>query len=310
MEELLAHLEPADPGLFYGRNDPNDPRFGEVALREPGDYPRADVVLIGCPQDEGVRRNRGRVGARRAPTEIRRALYRYAVSGAHLGLRLLDLGDVRIAPELEETHDRLHAVVRRLIRDGKKVVVLGGGNDISYPDGAALGAEIGRALVLNVDRHLDVRTDVPRNSGTPYRQLLEGKHIDPALFHEVGTNSFANSVAYWKWVEGTGASIHPLGDLREAGVGATVRRILAEADADGIFFGFDLDVVRGMEAPGVSDPGPMGLTAREVCEIADAAAADPRTRIVELTEVNPDYDHDGITAKLAANIVVRALARA
>ena len=53
----------------------------------------------------------------------------------------------------------------------------------------------------------------------------------------------------------------------------------------------------------------MGLTAREVCEIADVAASDPRTRIIEITEVNPDYDRDGITSKLAANIIVRALAR-
>jgi arginase family enzyme len=52
----------------------------------------------------------------------------------------------------------------------------------------------------------------------------------------------------------------------------------------------------------------MGLTAREVCEIADVAASDPRTRIIEITEVNPEYDQDGITSKLAANIIVRALA--
>lgn len=75
------------------------------------------------------------------------------------------------------------------------------------------------------------------------------------------------------------------------------------------FFGFDLDVVRAVEAPGMSDPSPMGLTAREVCEIADMAAADPRTRIIEVTDVNPDYDQDGITCKLAANIVMRAPAR-
>jgi arginase family enzyme len=28
-------------------------------------------------------------------------------------------------------------------------------------------------LALNVDAHFDVRADSPRNSGTPYRQLLE-----------------------------------------------------------------------------------------------------------------------------------------
>ena len=88
-----------------------------------------------------------------------------------------------------------------------------------------------------------------------------------------------------------------------------MREIIAASGAEGIFFGFDLDVVAAAEAPGVSDPSPMGLTAKEVCEIADAAARDPRTRVVEISEVNPVYDRDGITAKLAANIVMRALAR-
>jgi len=84
--------------------------------------------------------------------------------------------------------------------------------------------------------------------------------------------------------------------------------VLAAVDADAVFFGFDLDVVRAMEAPGVSNPGPMGLTAREVCEIGDVAAVEPRTRIVEISEVNPEYDRDGVTAKLAANVIMRALA--
>lgn len=309
MPDLELPLVPVDRALLYSRRDPNDLRLGDIVLRDPEGYARADVVLVGCPQDQGVRRNRGRVGARRAPAEIRRALYRYAVSEAHEGLRLFDAGDVRVARRLEATHDRLAEVVERFLTDGKKVVVLGGGNDISYPDVCALSAVTTRPLVLNIDRHLDVRADTPRNSGTPYRQLLDERRVRPELFHEVGINSFNNSSTYMRWVEEIGAHIHLLGDIRRAGVGATVRAIAAEASADAIFFGVDLDVVHAAEAPGVSDPSPMGLTAMEVCEIADVAAADPRTRVIEITEVNPAHDVGGITARLAANIVVRALAR-
>ena len=129
------------------------------------------------------------------------------------------------------------------------------------------------------------------------------------MFHEFGTNSFANSPRYLEYVQNIGANIHYLGDLREVGVGKTLQSVIGSTDADGIFFGFDLDVVRSMEAPGVSDPGPMGMSAREVCEIADVAASDPRTRIIEITEVCPELDRDRITSKLAANIIVRALAR-
>lgn len=307
--DLFEELTAVDEALLYTRRDPNDVRLGDVVLRDTAGYDRAEFVLVGCPQDTGVRRNRGRVGARGAPTEIRRALYRYAVSEAHEGLRLLDAGDVRIARRLEATHDRLAAVVQRLLADGKKVVVLGGGNDISYPDVCALATVSSDPLVINIDRHLDVRVDTPRNSGTPYRQLLDEGRVRPEFFHEVGINSFNNSRTYMRWVEEIGAHVHLLGDVRRNGAGATVRAITENAPADAIFFGFDLDVVHAAEAPGVSDPSPMGLTALEVCEIADVAAADPRTRVIEITEVNPTHDVGGITARLAANIVVRALAR-
>ena len=186
----MDHLIPADDEVFYTRNDPNDIRFGDIVLRDIDQYSTAQVVILGCPQDEGISRNRGRPGARFAPTEIRRDLYRYPVTQLHKHLILMDLGD-----------------------------------------------------------------------------------------------------------------------LRAAGVGMSLQSIIDTADPDGIFFGFDLDAVRSIEAPGVSDPGPMGFTAREVCEIADVAASDPRTRIIEITEVCPEFDRDRLTSKLAANIIVRALAK-
>lgn len=308
MPDPLALLQPADPGLFYRRDDPNDPRMGERVLRGAQALDRAQVALVGCPQDEGVRRNKGRAGAAQGPAEIRRAFYRYPVSAAHERLRLVDLGDVPAGPALEATHDALRAVVRHCLGRVARVVVLGGGNDISYPDCSALALEQPDLLAFNIDRHLDVRADALRNSGTPYRQLLEEGYLKPGRFHEVGINSFANSQAYLQYAESRGVGVHQLAELRERGVGAAVQALVAASPARALFFGFDLDVVHAAEAPGVSDPSPMGLTAQEVCEIADVAARDPRTRIIEISELNPAFDRDSITARLAANILMRALA--
>ena len=60
------HLAPADDRLFYSRRDPNDPRLGDVVRRDRDACAWAETVLVGCPQDEGIRRNLGRPGAARA----------------------------------------------------------------------------------------------------------------------------------------------------------------------------------------------------------------------------------------------------
>jgi len=309
MNQFLQHIEPTNKEIFFSRNDPNDIRLGDIVLSNYSEYEKANEIIIGCPQDEGVRRNKGRTGACFAPSEIRRALYRYPVTDSHTHIKLFDLGDIKIENSLEEIHDVLFNVVRQIIKDGKKVIILGGGNDISYPDCSALCSVTNRVLVFNIDRHLDIRSDDQRNSGTPYRQLLEECIILPDLFHEVGINSFANSPRYINYAKELGVHIHYLDKLRENGVGATIQSITKSTNADAIFFGFDLDVVRAVEAPGVSDPSPMGLTARQVCEIADVAAKDSRTRIIEITEVNPTYDVNVVTSRLAANIIIRALAK-
>lgn len=293
--------------LFYSRQDPNDPRLGEQVWRSFADYGLAQVVLMGCPQDEGVRRNGGRPGAALAPTEIRRALYRMTVNGIE-NLRVLDLGDLAPQATLEQTHALQQQWVQRLLEDGKRVVVLGGGNDISYPDVSALALVAPKLLAFNIDAHFDVRADQPCNSGTPYRQLLEEGYLKPELFFEMAYQPFANSPVYARYLRDKGVSSVSLSGLREQGVAATFKRVLRKKNFDVIFWGFDLDAVRASDAPGVSAPNPAGLTGEELCELATLAGADERTRVVEFSEVNPAFDVDQRTSRLTAAAIWHYLA--
>src|SRR5688572_13605893 len=77
----LAGTQPIDTSLYFTRNDPADPRLGDRVGRGAGAYETATVAILGCPQDEGVRRNGGRPGAAAGPAEIRRALYKMTVNG-------------------------------------------------------------------------------------------------------------------------------------------------------------------------------------------------------------------------------------
>ena len=296
------YMRRADPALFYTRGDVYDQRLGERALRTVGHYGEAHVVLLGVPQDEGVRRNGGRPGATQAPTEIRRALYRLTANGFE-NLRLLDLGDLALQSKLEQTHALLQQWVQKLIEDGKRVIVLGGGNDISYPDCSGLSLAAPALLAFNIDAHFDVRADTPCNSGTPYRQLLEEGFVKPELFYEIGFQPALNSTVYAEYLRGKGVNMCSLTGLREIGVGATFKKILKRRNFDTVFWGFDLDVVRSSDAPGVSAAHPLGLTGEELCEIAGIAGGEPRTRVVEFSEVSPPNDTDGRTSQLAAHAI-------
>src|SRR5690348_1472209 len=177
-----TRLEPVAPPDDLPRR-PDDPRLGEVVefwRGDPAALRPGRPVLIGFPQDEGVRRNGGRVGAAEAPREIRRWLYRLVpwdceTESDLAALGLLDLGNVRIDGDLEQTQAALGEVVGAVLRGGAVPVVLGGGHETAYGHDlgyVAAGIPVG---VVNIDAHLDVRPliDGKGHSGSPFRQMME-----------------------------------------------------------------------------------------------------------------------------------------
>jgi formiminoglutamase len=292
--------------LFFSRNDKHDPRMGEIVGREDKDYEAADVVILGCPQDEGVRRNKGREGAALAPSAIREQFYK--LTTFNIKRKIYDLGDVRLGSTLEETHETHAAVVTQILEDGKRVIVLGGGNDISYPDGCAMAEVFGPEwwIGINIDSHLDVRIAEERNSGTPYRQLLEEGRMLPKYFYEVAFQTHLCSPVYYEYIRSLGVnriSLELLRSRTEADVElkeSIKQKFIGHSSSLNTFFGFDLDAVRSSHAPGTSAPSPLGLSASEFIQLVKYAASLANTKIIEFSEVNPKFDADNRTAKLVA----------
>lgn len=295
--DVFTHTERPDSTLFFHRDEPGDPRLGEIVRSAPEEYAAAKVVLLGCPQDEGVRRNGGRAGADAAPDAIRTWLYRLV---APAGISLFDLGNTHIHDSLEQTHAVHQRLVRQIVADGKTLISLGGGNDLSYPDCAGLAQAVDNVLAFNIDAHLDVRENPVRNSGTPYRMLLEEGRIAPNHFYEMAYQTFAVAESHLRYLRDKGATATSLGQLRETGIRQTFQDILAQREGAAIFWGIDMDAVQSSDAPGVSAPNPLGMTGNELCAIFALAGGNPHTRILEITEVNPAYDLDYRTCRLAA----------
>lgn len=306
MSEIFSQTTRPNPDLFFSRGDKNDPRLGEMVKRDEADYAASDIVILGCPQDEGVRRNNGRPGAEHAPSAIREQFYK--LTPFNIKKKLFDLGDTKIGATLEETHDTHTSVVSQLLRDGKRVIVIGGGNDISYPDGVAMAEVFGRPnwIGINVDSHLDVRLADQRNSGTPYRQLLDEGHLTPDHFFEVGYQTHFCSPVYYEYIRQLGVqriSLELLRSRSESDVELKElikQKFIRHSSALNTFFGFDLDVVRAADAPGTSAPSPLGLRAGEFIQLVKYAASLANTKMIEFTEVNPKFDVDNCTTRLVA----------
>ena len=309
MNDTFQNLAPADEKLFFKKNDRNDVRLGETIPHTK--YEESNIVILGCPQDEGVKRNHGRIGAALAPDAIREQFYRLTPFG--ITQKICDLGNLTDQNSLEETHDNLTNVVKKILEAGKKLIVLGGGNDISYPDGKAMAEVFGAGnwLGVNVDAYFDVRADVERSSGTPYRQLIEEKLIRPDYLYEVAYQPHFVSPHYYRYLQNLGVNMVSVDQLRSRETAdLELRELMRQkfihhSQSLTAFFGFDLHAVRSSDAPGTSVPSPIGLRSGEFLDLVQFAAKLVNTKIIEFTEVNPKFDVDNRTTKLVA-VAIRA----
>jgi formiminoglutamase len=311
-----TRLEPVKPPDLPRR--PDDPRLGEWVTFWREGAPELRLgrpVLVGFPQDEGVRRNHGRPGAAEAPSAIRHWLYRLTPCNVDL----LDLGNVRITGDLEESQQALAEVIAAILTAGSVPLVLGGGHETAY--GHYLGyVRAGREpAVINLDAHLDVRPlmDGRGHSGSPFRQALE--HPTQPLrgdrYVVLGAQPFAVSREHRAYVKDKG------GVIRWASQSSVRRRLPAvflherlrlSAGGCPLYVSLDADVVRQADMPGVSAPNPLGLSARAVAECVAEAGAMPVVSSFDVVEINPALDRDGQSARWAAVVLwhlLRGLSR-
>jgi formiminoglutamase len=300
-----ARYEAASPGRA------DDPRLAKIIEIWDGSVTALVAgrpVLVGFPQDEGVRRNHGREGAAKAPREIRKYLGKLTRWDAEEDVDLskprppLDAGDVRIAGSLEQTQESLGQVVGEILKTGAVPIVLGGGHETAY--GHYLGyvnAQIPVAI-LNVDAHLDVRPypEGLGHSGSPFRQAMEHrlKPLAAAGYACLGAQPFAVSREHVRYVTERGGRVHWQGAALDLVLSEEKQR--SDAAGTRLFVTVDADAFAAADVPGVSAPNPNGYPGREIELFARAAGEAVEVSSLELVEINPQFDVDGRSARWAA----------
>lgn len=251
------------------------------------------LALIGLPDDLGVKMNQGRTGAAGGPKAFRTALARYGAADSAAGElpRVFDAGDVIPTGSLEKTHERVTEAVRVLLDRGLFPVAIGGGHDLTFPFVRAVAAKYPKLAGIYFDAHLDVREAA--GSGMPFRRLVQDCGVSALHLH--GFRPLVNSREHLAWFKAHGGKIQP--DTAKVALPTTKN----------VFASFDLDVLDAAHAPGVSALNPAGWTVREAESWVFACGASNRVRCFDLMELNPMFDVDGRTARVAAHLFLTFL---
>ena len=313
-QRILSRGGRLSPFLFLS----TVPVFLRELIHPAAELPEAEVCLVGLPLDFGTVLEGGRAGAVHAPNAIRRELRRYHKTynlehNVSLdALRVADAGNLDLS---HSDHGRNHATIReqleRLLRQYPRVVVLGGSHDGTYSTVRGLVDAHGGQPVggINFDAHADVK-DKPGviSSGTPFGKLLREGFVAGERFSEIGLHSNLNTKADIDFLHQQRAHIVPLAHVQQDGMPRYASRALSRATAAGpAFVSFDIDGCAEAYAPAVSAPSADGFTPRQAVEGAFLAGQNEAVRLFEVVELNPQFDRDNQTARLAATIIAAYL---
>lgn len=304
-----------------------------------GAIPRAGqrIGLIGFACDQGVRRNQGRVGARAAPPLIRQAFATLPViadlqqrfNGQLLTL-LGDAGDINChdndgfaASTLEQAQAHYADKVSQIIKQGGFPIGLGGGHAIAY--GSFLGlwqvlrqtdaandisstdtSATPRIGIINFDAHLDIRQSDVATSGTPFRQIAEhlDEHGQPFNYCCIGVSRFSNTAALFDRAEQLGVHIISDEDCTNKKWKKIAAQITTFIDSvDIIYLTIDMDCLPSSVVPGVSAPAAYGINLGFVERAVKLIMASNKLKIADIAEINPTFDIDARSCKVAARLL-------
>lgn len=255
---------------------------------------KRNFVLIGAPDDHGVAIVGGRVGAKEGPAAIRKELEKLGVKTYQ------DAGDITIQSTQEETYLLLREKIRKLHQSRSFPIVIGGGHDLSFGSlSGFLDAYPGGGIV-NIDPHLDCRPIAEEGkipSGSPYRLLLERTSLKGKQLMEFGYQMHCNTQENLGYLKERGVQLIPWPASLEQSL-----RPFAESVAS-LAVSFDIDSIQSEFAPGVSAPAKVGHSAEEALALVQAIKRFPNLKHFEIMEMNPRFDPDGRTAKLAAQLL-------
>jgi arginase len=109
-------------------------------------------------------------------------------------------------------------------------------------------------------------------------------------------------------IKRSGVTALTIADIDRLGMAAVMEKAIAVASTcEGIHLSLDMDVIDPNEAPGVGTPVRGGLSYREAHLALELVAESGLASSVDVVEVNPIFDRQNETGKLAVELAASAL---
>jgi agmatinase len=269
------------------------------------------AAILGIPFDCGT--HPIRIGSRLGPASIReqsRLLRPYdPVTGVDIlkVLNAVDCGDAAVRPgEIEPSYAAIERAVGAILEAGAMPIGMGGDGAIVVAEMRALKRRYPDLVALHLDAHTDAYPIPGYSTATGFARAAEEAVVDASRSFHIGVRGTTMVPGIYEHGRKLGYTIVTMAELAERGIADIIGSAARVIGDRPVYLCFDMDFFDPSVAPGVCTPAWGGVTAAEglkaleLCFDLDIVALDVNT-------VSPPHDAAGMTALLAATVMLTAL---
>ncbi|MCJ8326129.1 MAG: formimidoylglutamase [Campylobacterales bacterium] len=298
--------------LWTGRIDKEDGKDGfrfhqKIKFIKAPYQKEKGLVLLGFDCDEGVKRNKGRLGAGKACDILKTNMGNLAY---HLkNTRLYDGGKFIADENLEKNQEYFSEHVENLLKNNHFPLILGGGHETAYASFLGLHkAKKENIAIINFDAHFDLRLNNEATSGTPFEQISSLCKKDNTEFSYMclGIATSSNTKALFK--KAKELNVEYIEDNKMNLL--HIKRIKKDLDKflknhKNIYITIDTDVISSYILKAVSAPASKGLSLEIIYEVLEYLFKKYKNRIklLDITEFNPLFDENNLGAKIISRLI-------
>ena len=247
--------------------------------------------------DLGVIRNGGRRGAAFGPKALINTLKKMSSHRSKVnGLKSIR-NHLSCGPFIDQQSEDTNSISQLMgIVSNANIWHLGGGHDHIYPLLKAINTTDKKIIVINIDAHLDTRTDKEFHSGTPFRQFANEVDGDFKLF-QLGIHDFANDQSNYEPIHQSEMEIYTVSQLRKETSNFTMTqpfmdKLIKEHQGYTIILSLDCDAISAQSMEAVSAVNHNGLELDFVRDLFSwYYSLEQRKKICGIYEYNPVFDN-------------------
>ncbi|MBE7176605.1 MAG: formimidoylglutamase [Mucilaginibacter polytrichastri] len=260
------------------------------------DTDKFDLAIIGVEDDRGAVNNTGCASAADA---VRKALY--SLNSGNFKLKMADLGNIKRGETVRDTYFAVKTVVAELIKKDILPIIIGGGQDLTYAQYLAYESLEQKVDLVVADSRFDMEENAEEGLDTTSGAYLNRifLHSPNYLFNfsNLGYQTYFIDQESLRVMEKLYFDVHRLGEL--SGNMAVSEPIIRNAN----MFSFDMGAIRSSDAPGNANASPNGFYGEEACQLCRYAGMNDKLTSVGFYEFNPNFDRNGQTALLLAQMI-------